>query len=477
MQLTHFSKTGIVATLGPASGSADLIRSFIAHRVSTFRLNFSHGTFDGHAAMLGHINTARRDFPHEIAVMGDLCGPKIRTGLIEAGTVLQDEQEVLISVGDDIGTAGHLTTNYADFAADVQPGQRILIDDGRLVLAALSKTGDAVRCKVLVGGELSSRKGINLPDSTLSTPAITAKDWACVDWAIAHQLDYLALSFVQRAEEIRSLKDYLLEKGAPIRVIAKIEKPLAVANIEAIIHAADGIMIARGDMGVEMDLAQVPLVQKKITALCRQFGKPVIVATQVLQSMIENASPTRAEASDIANAVMDLTDALMLSGESAIGRYPLAAVQALSHISRATEAFLDAGDAPRPKVDTTAELAVKATLARAAAQMIDEVKVRLVAAWTRTGHTSRLLSKVRVDVPVLSLCPDLLTARQLSLCYGTLSVYQPALASYAAWVETVERIVLENRWAEKGEQLLLLPPAELLSGSTDNALILHTIGG
>ncbi len=475
MQLTHFSKTGIVATLGPASGSAEMIRLFIAHRVSTFRLNFSHGTFDGHAAMLGHINTARRDFPHEIAVMGDLCGPKIRTGLIESGTVLQDEQEVWISVGEGIGTAGRLTTSYADFAADVRPGQRILIDDGRLVLAALSKTADAVRCKVLVGGELSSRKGINLPDTALSTPAITAKDWECVDWAIAHQLDYLALSFVQHAEEVRSLKDYLQEKGSPIRVIAKIEKPLAVANIEAIIHAADGIMIARGDMGVEMDLAQVPLVQKKITALCRQFGKPVIVATQVLQSMIENASPTRAEASDIANAVMDLTDALMLSGESAIGRYPLAAVRTLSHISRATEAFLDGEDEPRPKVDTTAELAVKATLARAAAQMIDEVKVRLVAAWTRTGHTSRLLSKVRVDVPVLSLCPDLLTARQLSLCYGTLSVHQPALESYAAWVATVERIVLENRWAEKGEQLLLLPPAELLSGSTDNALILHTI--
>lgn len=438
-------------------------------------MNFSHGTFDGHAAVLEHINTARGEFTHAIAVMGDLSGPKIRTGLVEEGTLLAEGREVAISVGDLIGTAGHITTSYADFVGDVQPGQRILLDDGRLVLGVVSKTADRVRCKVLVGGPLSSRKGINLPDTKLSTPAITEKDWRCVDWAIEQKLDYLALSFVQQADEVRTLKDYLREKGSTIQVVAKIEKPLAVANIEAIINAADAIMIARGDMGVEMDLAQVPLVQKKITALCRHFGKPAIVATQVLQSMIENAAPTRAEASDISNAVMDLTDALMLSGESAIGRYPLEAVKTLSHISRTTEAFLDASDGPRPTVDTVPELAAKASLARAVAQLLDEVKVRLVAVWTRAGHTTRLLSKVRVDVPILSLCPDAGMARRLSLYYGTLSVHQPAADSYAAWVAAVERIVLENRWAEKGEQLLLMPPAELLAPYTAEALILHTI--
>lgn len=477
MQLANFSKTGIVATLGPASESVDLIRDFIRHRVCTFRLNFSHGTFEAHAAMLERINTARTEFLHSVAVMGDLCGPKIRTGLVAEGTMLAEEQELDISVSDAVGTAAHITTSYADFVADVEPGQRILINDGQLVLAVLAKTADTVRCKVLVGGQLSSHKGINLPDTKLSTPAITEKDWQCVDWAIAHKLDYLALSFVQHADEIRTLKDYLRDKGSKMQVVAKIEKPLAVENIEAIINAADGIMIARGDMGVEMDLAQVPLVQKKITALCRHFGKPAIVATQVLQSMIENASPTRAEASDISNAVMDLADAIMLSGESAVGKYPLASVKALSHISRTTEAFLDASDAPREKVDTVPEQAAKATAARAAAQMLDEIKAKLVVAWTRTGTTTRLLSKMRIDVPILSLCPDALTSRQLSLCYGTLSVQQTPAESYLQWIEQVERIVLDKRWAAKGEQLLLLPPAELLAPNTANALILHTIKG
>ena len=475
MQLSNFSKTGIVATLGPVSESADLIRAFIEHRVCTFRLNFSHGTFDGHAAMLDRINAVRGEFLHSVAVMGDLCGPKIRTGLVSPGTVLVDEQELDITVGDAVGNATHITTAYADFVTDVQPGQRILIDDGQLVLAVLSKTDTAVRCKVLVGGPLSSRKGINLPDTQLSTSAITPKDWECVDWAIAHKLDYLALSFVQHPDEVRTLKEYLTKKGSAIQVVAKIEKPLAVENIEAIIHASDAILIARGDMGVEMDLAQVPLVQKKITSLCRHFGKPAIVATQVLQSMITRPSPTRAEASDVSNAVMDFADAIMLSGETAVGRYPLEAVQSLAHISRTTEAFMDESDAPRPKVDTIPELAAKATVARSVAQMLDEVKVKLVVAFTRTGNTTRLLSKVRIDVPILSLCPDALTARQLSLNYGTLSLCQPAAESYKEWVERVEAIVLDNRWVAKGEKLLLMPPAELLSANTAGAQILHTV--
>lgn len=477
MQLSTFSKTGIVATLGPASGSADLIRAFIDHHVCTFRLNFSHGTFDGHAAILEAINAVRGTFLHSVAVMGDLCGPKIRAGLIEADTVLVEKQELDISVGEVVGSAAHITTLYADFVKDVQPGQRILIDDGRLVLAVLSKTADKVHCKVLVGGDLSSHKGINLPDTQLSTTAITDKDWQYVDWAIEHELDYLALSFVQHADEIRTLKEYLDKKDSKIQVVAKIEKPLAVENIESIIHASDAILVARGDMGVEMDLAQVPLVQKKITSLCRRFGKPVIVATQVLQSMIENPSPTRAEASDISNAVMDFADAVMLSGETAIGRYPLEAVKALGHISRTTERFLDAMDQPRPRIDAGPELAARASIARSVAEMLDEVPVRLVVVHTHTGSMTRLLSKSRVDVPIVSLCAEEGTARRLSLDYGVLSIHQQPCDSYAAWIEQVERMVLQNKWAARGEQLLVIPPTELLSDRTVSGLALHTIKG
>lgn len=471
------AKTSIIATVGPASSARSVLESLVRQGVSVLRLNFSHGTFQTHAQTLDQINHVRKTLPYEIAVMGDLCGPKIRLGQVEPGEVLTEEAEVDISVGDEVGTASALTTSYTDFVRDVQPGQRILIDDGQLVLAALSKTEKAVRCKVLVGGNVSSHKGINLPDTKLSIAAMTVKDWQCVDWAIEQKLDFLALSFVQEAEEIRQLKDYLSSKNSGIRVVAKIEKPRAVDNIESIIQASDAILIARGDMGVEMDLAQVPLVQKKITALCRRFAKPVIVATQVLQSMIANASPTRAEATDISNAVMECADAVMLSGETAVGKYPAGAAGALSHICNTTERYLDELNQPRPRMEIAPQLAQKAAIARAVAEMLDDVKVKCIVIWTVTGQGANLLSKARVDVPIVSLTANLVLARQLALCYGVVSVYHPEADSYGAWIRGAENLLLQNRWADKGDTLLLIPPLAILSEKTSGALILHTIAG
>ena len=468
-------KTSIVSTLGPASASREVISRLIAAGVSMFRLNFSHGTFEDHLAILNHINEARAALPYTISVMGDLCGPKIRTGLIESGTVLVENSTVSITVGDDIGNGEAFSTGFADLITEVQVGERILIDDGQLVLSVAEKKADRLICKVVVGGPLSSHKGMNLPDTQLSVPAITEKDWQCVDWAIEHELDYLSLSFVQRADEIISLKEYIKKKGSAIQIIAKIEKPLAVENIESIILAADAIMVARGDLGVEMDLAEVPLVQKKITALCRRFVKPVIVATQVLQSMIENASPTRAEATDISNAVMEFADAVMLSGETAVGKYPVAAVKTLGHICVTTEAYMDRLNEPRPRMDIAPDLRQAEAVARSVAQMLDEVKAALVVVWTENEGLCRLLSKARIDVPILSLCPDEKTARQLSLCYGVISRHQPQMSSYEQWVDVVEKIVRENKWAGTGEKLLLIPPLSVLSKNTAGAIILHTI--
>jgi pyruvate kinase len=468
-------KTSIVSTLGPASASGVVISQLMAAGVSMFRLNFSHGTFDDHQAILNHINEARGALPYTISVMGDLCGPKIRTGRIESGTALVENSTVSISVGDEIGNGEHFSTGFADLITEVQVGERILIDDGQLVLSVADKTADRLTCKVVVGGPLSSHKGMNLPDTHLSVPAITEKDWQCVDWAIANELDFLSLSFVQRADEIISLKEYIKKKGSSIQIIAKIEKPLAVDNIESIIQAADAIMIARGDLGVEMDLAEVPLVQKKITALCRRFVKPVIVATQVLQSMIESASPTRAEATDISNAVMEFADAIMLSGETAVGKYPVAAVKTLGHICRTTEAYMDRLSEPRPRMDIAAELLGAEATARSVAQMLDEVKAAFVVVWTENEGLCRLLSKARIDVPILSLCPDERTARQLSLCYGVISRHQPQMSSYEQWVDVVEKIVRENNWASEGEKLLMIPPLSVLSKNTAGAIILHTI--
>lgn len=469
------NKTSIVSTLGPASASLDMISQLIAAGVSTFRLNFSHGTFEDHLAILNHINESRASLPYTISVMGDLCGPKIRTGLIESETVLVEDSTVSITVGDDIGNSETFSTPFADLLKEVQIAERILIDDGQLILRVDDKTADCLVCTVLVGGPLSSHKGMNLPDTQLSVPAITEKDWRCVDWAIENGLDYLSLSFVQRAEEILSLKEYLEKKGSPIRVIAKIEKPLAVENIESIIQATDAIMVARGDLGVEMDLAEVPLVQKRIIDLCHHFAKPVIVATQVLQSMIENASPTRAEATDIYTAVTESADAIMLSGETAVGKYPVSSVKTLAHICTTTEQFIDELNEPRQRMEIAADLRPAEAVARSVAHMLDEIEAAFVVVWAENEMISRLLGKVRIDVPILSLCPDLTTARQISLNYGLVSVHHGPVTSYDEWIEVVESIVLENGWASKGQKLLLMPPKSALSENTAGAIIMHTI--
>jgi len=267
------------------------------------------------------------------------------------------------------------------------------------------------------------------------------------------------------------------EKSSPIKIIAKIEKPQAVENIESILYAADAIMVARGDLGVEMDLAQVPLVQKKITALCRRFAKPVIVATQVLQSMIESGSPTRAEATDISNAVMECADAVMLSGETAVGKHPVSAVKTLAHICKSTEVYIEELNELRPRMDRATETAHAEVIARAVAHMLDEVEAEMVVVWADDEILCRLLSKARIDDPVLALCPDIVTAQQLSLYYGVVSVHHQPVSSYEQWVSVVERIVLENKWASEGEELLLLPPLSVLSENTAGAIIMHTIAG
>ncbi|MBC8551325.1 MAG: pyruvate kinase, partial [Candidatus Brocadiales bacterium] len=335
-------KTKIIATLGPSCNKPDILEPMIDHGVDIFRLNFSHGTLDGHAQSLKILNDVRAQHRHTTAVMGDLCGPKIRIGRIQPdGDILREGDEVCIVQGEEQGNIDRFSTNYECFSQDVEVGQRVFIDDGQIALRVIRKDGDQTVCEVVVGGPLHSNKGINLPDTTIGIPSITERDWECVDWAIQHKVDFLALSFVRSAEEINLLKNHLNEAGADIKVVAKIETPQALTHLESIIQASDAILVARGDLGVEMDLAEVPIIQKKITLICRRLGKPVIVATQMLQSMIDSPVATRAEVSDVANAIMDLTDAVMLSGETAVGKYPLKAADTIRRIARVTENFVD----------------------------------------------------------------------------------------------------------------------------------------
>jgi pyruvate kinase len=304
-------------------------------------------------------------------------------------------------------------TNTPQVISDVCVGQRLLINDGAIVLRVEDKQAGLLRCRVIVGGAISSHKGLNLPDTDLGLPAITDQDWEWIAWAIRQELDYLALSFVRTAEEIRSLKKYLEKQGSPIKVVAKIEKLQAIENLEPIIRETDAVMVARGDLGVEMDLSEVPLVQKNITRLCRTHGKPVIVATQVLQSMIDNSFPPRAEVSDIANAVMDFADAVMLSGESAVGKYPLEAVKTIHTVCGKTEAFLEKTPFIRPKMESLPTYQQIEAIARSIAQMLDEVTCELIVAATESGTTASLLSKARIHVPITGTLPHTIDRPQV----------------------------------------------------------------
>jgi pyruvate kinase len=362
-----------------------------------------------------------------------------------------------------------------NFAQDVNVGDRIFIDDGKIALRVVRQDNEQTVCEVIIGGALYDHKGINLPDSEISAPSITERDWQCVDWAIQHNLDFLALSFVRSADEIEQLKDYLRRRGADIKLVAKIEKPQALAHLESIISASDAVLVARGDLGVEMDLAEVPLIQKRVTHMCRRLGKPVVVATQMLQSMIESPIATRAEVADVANAIMDLADAVMLSGETAVGKYPIEAAQTIQRIARVTEAYLAQNEQARPKTITTDELLLTAAIARSVGQIVDDISVRLVAVWSQSGSSARLLSKARIDVPILAMSSEQHNCRQMCLDYGVIPRCQPIPNGIEEFAGMVDKLIISRNWAHAGERIVLVAGQPIGTASATNAIIVHTI--
>ena len=470
------TKTNIVATLGPSCSRPELIKAMIDNGVNVFRLNFSHGTLDEHVKMLEVLNAFRASHHDTIAVMGDLCGPKMRIGSINPeGQMLDVGDEVSIIGSEETGTASRFGTNYKHFHEDVGVGDRVFVDDGQILMRVVRQNDTETVGRVIVGGPLYSNKGINLPDTEVRAPSITQRDWQCVDWAIEHELDFLALSFVRSAREIRELRDYLHQAGADIGLVAKIEKPQALNHLDDIILSSDITLVARGDLGVEMDCAEVPLIQKKITQMCRHFGKPVVVATQMLQSMIDSPTATRAEVSDVANAIMDFTDAVMLSGETAIGRYPLQATQTIARIARVTEAYLEQSDAARPKIVATGELLLTAAMARSVAQIVDDVGPKLVAVWSQTGSAARLLSKARIDVPILGLSSDQYICNQMSLHYGVIPCCQPIPADMTQLARIVDQLVVSRNWARIGDRAVLLVGQPIGVATATDTITVHTI--
>lgn len=470
------TKTKIVATLGPASSSPEIIASMIDNGVDVFRLNFSHGTLEDHEKMLNTIRAACAD-DCVIAVMGDLCGPKIRTGIIEPdGQVLQAGADVAIIPQLETGTAECFGTNYENFAHDVKLNDRVFIDDGMIALHVIDIEPDRVICRVDTPGILKSRKGINLPDSELNTPSITERDWQCADWAIANGIDYLALSFVRRAADVQQLKEHIAAAGSNIKVVSKIETPAAMKDLDNIVRASDAVLVARGDLGVEMDLEQVPVLQKRITLMCRQKAKPVIVATQMLQSMIESPTATRAEVSDVANAIIDYADAVMLSGETAVGQYPVEAVKTMGKIARVTERYLDQAEHIQPpKVEATGGLAVRAAVVRGVGQIVEDIDAKVVAVWTRSGASAQVLSKSRIDVPIIAISSDRKASRQMCLHYGVISRHRQQPNDIPHFAAMVDEIVIGGQLAGSGDSIVLVAGAPFSGSATTDAVLVHVV--
>ncbi len=414
-------RTKIVCTIGPASRSVDILTGLIGAGMDVVRLNFSHGTDDDHETMLQNVREAAGRTGVHLAVLQDLQGPKIRIGEFASPFVdLQAGNEFTITTRPVTGDATRVGTSYTALPADVAPGERILLDDGKIRLEVVRVTAEDVVCRVTVGGRLSAHKGINLPGTTVSAPSLTAKDLRDLDFGIRHDVDYVALSFVRTAEDVRSLRAAIVSRipeGRYLPVIAKVEKPQAIDNIDAIIAEADGIMVARGDLGVELPPEDVPMLQKRIIRKCNEAGKPVIVATQMLESMIASPSPTRAEASDVANAVVDGADAVMLSGETSVGKYPLETVQIMRRIVGKMESALPGGarilGAVRARVENRLD-----ALGEAACVLAEQMQAAAIVIVTRSGQTARVVSRYRPGPPIIAVTDRPRILRRMALLWG-----------------------------------------------------------
>ena len=416
-------QTKIVATLGPASSSPELIQQLIGAGVDVFRLNFSHGTHDTHAAAIERIRAAAKASDHVVAILQDLSGPKIRTGTLRGGTPieLKSGDALRIVVGDFPGEPGRVSTTYSDLPRAVHAGDTLLLDDGHLELRVESITGDEIRTVVVEGGLLGEHKGINAPGAELPAAGLSPKDADDLKFGVAAGVDYMALSFVQNASDLRMAREALRQAGAPqLPLIAKLERPEAIARIEDILQLSDAVMVARGDLGLELPLERVPRVQKEITRRARALGVPVIVATQVLESMRTEPRPTRAEVSDAANAVDDQVDAIMLAGETASGLYPLRAVQTLDLVIR--DAEIAPPSAWVPLQDTHTLTPHGRALCEAAVTLADRGGAHAIVAVTRGGKTARVLSALRPRMPIFAATDQASMTRRLALLWGVVPV-------------------------------------------------------
>lgn len=466
----------IVCTLGPATDTYDQIKALVEAGMDVARLNLSHGGHAEHEERYARVRKAADETGRSVGILADLQGPKIRLGTFREGPVfLERGDEFTITVESVEGDRQVCGTTYEGLAADVARGERILVDDGRVTLEVTGVEGPRVRTMVIEGGMVSDHKGLNLPGVAVSVPALSDKDREDLRWALRAGADVIALSFVRTGQDIRDVHRIMDEEGRRVPVIAKIEKPQAVQNLEAIVDAFDGLMVARGDLGVEMPLEKVPMVQKRAVKLAKRNAKPVIVATQMLDSMIDASRPTRAEASDVANAVMDGTDAVMLSGETSVGNYPLQTVRTMGRIVAAAEEDVLAKGLP-PLNERNKPRTQGGAVARAAAEIGDFLGAKYLVAFTQSGDTVRRLSRYRSPIPVLAFTPDESTRNRLNLTWGVETFLGPMVQTTDEMVAQVDDQLLKIGRCRKGDVVVITagsPPG--VPGST-NLVRVHHIG-
>ncbi|MGF1497466.1 MAG: pyruvate kinase [Elainellaceae cyanobacterium] len=465
-------RTKIVATIGPASDSPERLRQMMRAGMNVARLNFSHGSYADHADRIQRLRTVSEELDLPLMLLQDLQGPKIRVGdLPDEGMALTEGDSLtLMPVAEYQDQPNTVSIDYPYVAEEAQPGTQVLLDDGLLELSVQEVKGNAVICKVVEGGLLKSHKGVNFPDLNLRLPSMTEKDKRDLDFGVEQGVDLISLSFVRRPEDIQALKALLQEKGADIPVLAKLEKPQAIANLEAIVDECDAIMVARGDLGVEMSPEKVPLIQKRIIHLCNQKGIPVITATQMLDSMIHNPRPTRAEASDVANAIVDGTDAVMLSGESAVGDYPVDAVKMLARIAAEVEPSLQFVNYPPNRIGDAE------AISEALHAIDDTLELQCIVALTESGYTAELASEERPRAAIVAYTPNPDVYHRLSLNWGVRPVLkQLPEASLEEVLPQIEADLLQRNFADPGDKILIMGGLPMRHSGSTNFLKIHTV--
>jgi pyruvate kinase len=471
------ARTKIICTLGPASESPEVMRSLVRAGMDVARINFSHGDHETHARSIAALRRIADEERQIVAVMADLQGPKLRVGEIdEPGIELDEGDIVTLTAHPRPDVKGDIPVPHPQLLRDLRSGQTVLLDDGHLELVVIGLSDGGLKCRVVTGGELTSRKGINVPGATLRFSALTDKDRDDAVFALEQGVDFIALSFVRRAADVRELRQFLKGKQGDVSIIAKIEKPEALAVFDEILAEADGIMVARGDLGVETPAEEVPFHQKRIIRACNQVGKPVITATQMLQSMMSNPRPTRAEASDVVNAVLDGTDAAMLSGETAVGRYPIVATSVMEKICTNAEVHLPYGRLLRDDICRPTQRASAEAISAAAVDIANEVDAQAIITATMSGMTARMVARHRPSVPIVAVTPDRETLYRLALVWGVMPVRVPEFNNTDEMVKVMVRAAREADLVDWGDPVVLMAGIPFGSGGVTNMLKVHVVG-